>query len=389
MLTPHHLVEPGTVLFDTSRQTGSEEGQSLLFHSPIDQLYAFNSADIPGLLHALDQAVADGYYVAGYLDYEAGYGFEYWDDFHKNTLPLAWFGVYKDCQKLPSKQVQGLLEAQNGSAVTMSTPAFSLDQATYIQKIQRIKEYIRNGDVYQINFTGSVDFTYTGSPLALYRSIRQRQSVSYGALLSLEQGHMLSFSPELFFDINGDVLTTRPMKGTIHRGTTKREDQQLGTWLVNDEKNQAENVMIVDLLRNDLSRVCKTGSVIVPALYALETYETLFQMTSTVTGTLRPGITSPELFEALFPGGSITGAPKLRAMEIIQELEDGPRGVYCGTIGYMTPDHRAVFNIAIRTVVLNEGAGSMGVGSGIVWDSDPAAEYNECILKGKFLHIPG
>ena len=321
------------------------------------------------------------------MDYEAGYAFEKWPAVTKNNTPLAWFGVYESCQFLEPRALASLFAAQPQASSSMSLPTFSLTNEQYKDRIQRIKEYIRNGDVYQINFTGSLFFDYEGDPFHIYRLLRERQSVSYGAFITHDSGYVLSFSPELFVDIKGFTITTRPMKGTIGRGRSVQEDKERGDWLVNDAKNQAENVMIVDLLRNDLSRICEVGSVQVPHLYALETYETLFQMTSTVTGTLKKGVSSLDLFEALYPGGSITGAPKLRAMEIIRGLEDQPRGIYCGTLGYMSPDHRSVFNSAIRTLDLHDGAGRMGIGSGIVWDSQPDLEYEECILKGKFLQL--
>ena len=378
--------QPGTVFFDSSRP-GVDRQHHLLFTHPVATISTQDTREIPWLLAELDKAISSGYYAAGYIDYEGGYAFERWQPYNKPGIPLAWFGIYDAYREITEDELAGLSTTPDPSSVQMSAPQFSMDLPAYTRCIQRIKEYIRNGDVYQINFTGAFSFDFSGSSFDLYRLLRNRQGVSYGALVSIEDADILSFSPELFFNIEGDTLTTRPMKGTIGRGNNEQEDSELGSWLINDEKNRAENVMIVDLLRNDLSRVSEVGSVKVPAIYSLETYETLFQMTSTVTSTLRKGVSTTELFEALYPGGSITGAPKIRAMEIIQELEQQPRGVYCGTMGYMAPNHRSAFNIAIRTLTLSEGKGRMGTGSGIVWDSDPAAEYEECILKGKFLRI--
>ena len=385
-LSTQQFALPGTVLFDASKQNQADE-RSLLFTRPVRTLQAYNTADIPSLLLELDHCVEQGCYVAGFMDYEAGYAFEKWPSFEKKNTPIAWFGVYESCEFLEPHELQALFDTPTALPASMSTPSFSLTREQYTERIHRIKEYIRNGDVYQINFTGALSFDYEGDPFHIYQSLRERQSVSYGAFITHEAGHILSFSPELFIEIHGDAITTRPMKGTIGRGLSVQEDKELGDWLVNDEKNQAENLMIVDLLRNDLSRICEVGSVRVPELYALETYETLFQMTSTVTGTLKSGVSSLDLFEALYPGGSITGAPKLRAMEIIRELENHPRGIYCGTMGYMSPDGRSVFNIAIRTLDMHNGTGRMGIGSGIVWDSQPDLEFDECILKGKFLHL--
>ncbi len=387
MLLPESVFsEPGTVFFDSSRR-GDPDTRSLLFRSPVNVFVAESTEDIPRLLAELDRAVCRGYYVAGYLAYEAGYAFEGWPPHQTPGSPLAWFGVYDGCQELVPADIEPRLTLPEHTHVAIDEPAFSLERADYARCIRQIKDYIREGDVYQINFTGSFSFTFEGAPFDLYRLLRRRQMVSYGAVIVHDSGSILSYSPELFFEIDDRRLITRPMKGTAGRGRTRQEDESLGDWLVKDEKNRAENVMIVDLLRNDLSRVCEMGSVQVPALYALETYETLFQMTSTVTGRLKKEVSSRALFEALFPGGSITGAPKLRAMEIIEELEGRPRGVYCGSIGFISPYKRAVFNIAIRTLELKQNTGAMGVGSGIVWDSDPDAEYEECILKGKFLRI--
>jgi para-aminobenzoate synthetase/4-amino-4-deoxychorismate lyase len=247
-----------------------------------------------------------------------------------------------------------------------------------------VRHHIGEGDVYQINYTAPVDFRLDGDPRVLYRRLRQRQHVPYGAYLNLGDRQILSCSPELFFRRDGTQVVTRPMKGTIRRGRTSAEDQALRDQLAADPKNRAENLMIVDLLRNDLSVCCEPGSVTVPSLYRTEPYDTVTQMTSTVEGTLRPGQDVASLLRALFPCGSVTGAPKRRAMRLIRTLEPEPRGVYCGAIGMIGPS-TATFNVAIRTAVLHGAEGRMGVGSGVVWDSEPAAEYEECQLKTQFL----
>ena len=212
----------------------------------------------------------------------------------------------------------------------------------------------------------------------------------YGAFLNLGGEQVLSFSPELFFRVDDRRITTRPMKGTTHRSSTPAEDDYLAEALLNDEKNRAENLMIVDLLRNDLSRVSEAGSVRVPELFTIERYETVTQMTSTVQGTLKPEVGLSDVLRALFPCGSVTGAPKIRAMQRIRELEKGPRGVYCGAIGYAGPGGKVAFSVPIRTAVLREGEegmieGELGVGSGVVWDSEVGTEYEECLLKARFL----
>jgi para-aminobenzoate synthetase/4-amino-4-deoxychorismate lyase len=227
---------------------------------------------------------------------------------------------------------------------------------------------------------------------ALYARLRARQPVDYGAFLHSEPGRrILSFSPELFFRIDDEVATrrivTRPMKGTARRGRTTREDREIAEWLANDPKNRSENVMIVDLVRNDLGRVAQTGSVKVEQLFAVERYPTLWQMTSTVSAELRPEVGFHDVFRALFPCGSVTGAPKVRATQLISQLEDAPRGVYTGAIGFFS-SRQTVFNVAIRTLELDGARGTIGVGSGVVIDSDPAAEYRECLLKAEFLTGP-
>jgi para-aminobenzoate synthetase/4-amino-4-deoxychorismate lyase len=240
--------------------------------------------------------------------------------------------------------------------------------------------------VYQINLTAPVRFRFEGEPLALYRRMRRRQPVPYGAFLNLGDGRrVLSASPELFFRRDGARVWTRPMKGTVRRGASPEEDQRLRRALAADEKNRAENVMIVDLLRNDLSVCCEPDSVRVPELFSVEPYETVSQMTSTVEGRLKPDTGYADLFRALFPCGSVTGAPKLRAMRRIRRLEKEPRGVYCGAVGFAGP-REAAFNVAIRTVELAGAEGRMGIGSGVVWDSDPDTEYEECLLKAAFLN---
>jgi para-aminobenzoate synthetase / 4-amino-4-deoxychorismate lyase len=248
---------------------------------------------------------------------------------------------------------------------------------------------IRAGDVYQLNFTFPLRFQVQGGAADLYAALRGRQPVDYGAFLHCDPGCMvLSFSPELFFQIDTEGsksrIVTRPMKGTARRGRTTAEDRAVSEWLRGDAKNRSENVMIVDLLRNDLGRLCEYGTVRVDELFAVERHPSLWQMTSTVSGDLRSGVSIRETFRALLPSGSVTGAPKVHAMQLLAQLEDEPRGVYTGSIGYFSRQ-RSVFNVAIRTVELNGGSGRMGVGSGIVIDSVAEDEFHECALKAQFL----
>ncbi len=263
----------------------------------------------------------------------------------------------------------------------------------YLQAIRKLHEYIAAGDTYQVNYTLKLLFRWHGSAEALYRDLRHNQTVPYGAYIRRGGERILSFSPELFFRRDGSGLVVRPMKGTARRGRNPAEDDQLRQGLREDGKNRSENVMIVDLLRNDLARLMHStggGEVWVSSLFDVETYESLLQMTSTVRARASEGGGSPDLrlfdlFHALFPCGSVTGAPKIRTMEIIAELEKEERGVYTGAIGYLAPDGHAVFSVPIRTVVLRGDHGEMGIGSGIIHDSDAEQEWRECLLKGRFL----
>lgn len=377
------LVRPGTVLLDTAF-AGGKNRQVLLFSTPEKILTATTIDEVPDLLRKIDEAAAKGLYAAGYLNYEAGYVFERIGTADPGPLPFAWFGLYKKPEVLDAADLERMLEHHTGG-YSVSDGSFCLNRAEYRAKIENIKSHIREGDVYQINFTAPYTFRFTGSPLSLYRTLRRRQSAGYAAWIYPGNAtYILSLSPELFFSRSENRITVRPMKGTVRRGKTPAEDRELSQWMANDEKSRAENLMIVDLLRNDLSICCLPGSVRVTRLFETETYETLIQMTSTVEGELLESAHYADLFRALFPSGSVTGAPKIRAMQLIRELEIAPRGVYCGAIGFIAPDKRAVFNVAIRTVVLHEQRGMLGLGSGIVWDSDADTEYDECLLKSAF-----
>lgn len=369
------IAEPGSVLLDTAKQ-GMGEG-ALLFAHPLRVLEAHAGSEVLPVLESANEAVEAGYHVAGFVSYEAGAACVGLPTSRLGPEPLVWLGVYKQPQAIELPEID--------APAHIGDLQLAIDRDAYEQAIRQVKHHIREGDVYQVNLTTSLGFDYAGDPFALYQHLRARQRVAYGAFIPRPGGAILSFSPELFFRIDGETITSRPMKGTVRRGASAGDDARLGQWLVADEKNRAENLMIVDLIRNDLSRICEVGSVQVPALFSLEPYETLYQMTSTVTGRLKPGLSLPALFQAIFPCGSITGAPKISAMQRIEAIEPDPRGVYCGAIGYVSPGGKAAFNVAIRTLELRDGHGRMGIGSGIVWDSDPRAEYEECLLKGAFL----
>ena len=264
----------------------------------------------------------------------------------------------------------------------------NISKKDYLNSIDKIKDFIRAGETYQVNYTMKYKFDFEGSPYKLYQTLRNNQSVSYGAFIKTKDFKVLSFSPELFFRKKGDEISVKPMKGTIERGRNTKEDRINKNKLKFDIKNNAENIMIVDLLRNDLGMVSRTGTVKVPAIFTVEKYETLFQMTSMVRSRLRKNLSLYELFSAIFPSGSVTGAPKIRTMQIIKELEKEERKVYTGAVGFFTPEKRAVFNVAIRTLLLEGKRAEMGIGSGIVYDSDAVSEYEECKLKAEFLVNP-
>ena len=378
------LRRPGTVLLDTARPD-HENTTTRYFADPERILQASTGADVLPALHAAQAALDAGYYIAGYVTYEAGYALDpsLCALQPRSDGPLLWLGVYSTVQSLSPADTDCLWRR-----VTPQPPAdatFQWSEDAYQTAFDAVKAHIRNGDVYQINLTGPVDVQDVPDPLALYAHMRTQQPVPYGAYLQTESRTILSASPELFIRRAGNRIWTRPMKGTAARPPTPEADEAATARLRADAKTQAENLMIVDLLRNDLSMCCTPGSVHVPDLFAVERHPTVLQMTSTVEGMLQPNIALPDLFQALFPCGSVVGAPKLRAMRIIRALEPAPRGVYCGAIGYAAPDDTAVFNVAIRTVEIDDAGARMGTGGGLVWDSTAEAEYNECVLKSRFL----
>jgi len=370
------------VLLDTARPTAANR-LSWCFTVPRRVLVADTPGDVPALVDAMEEATSAGAYVAGHLSYEAGYPFVDLESPSSGDEPVAWMGVYDRPHVLaPADVDRGLSGLESDPSVR--DVRLDISREAYTEAIGRIRRHIQAGDVYQINYTAPVRFRAPGDPRVLYRRLRRQQRVPYGAYLNRGDRQILSCSPELFFRRQGDRVSTRPMKGTIRRGRTLDEDRALREELAADPKNRAENLMIVDLLRNDLSVCCEPGSVEVPALYTTEPYDTVTQMTSTVEGRLRAGEGHSDILRALFPCGSVTGAPKRRAMRLIRTLEPEPRGVYCGAIGMAGPN-TAAFNVAIRTAVIDGDEGTMGVGSGIVWDSEPQSEYEECNLKTCFL----
>ena len=365
---------PNSVLLVTSRRA-HESQKSYLFTDP-EYVFILDSLErLPQLLQQLDAAPRSGLYAAGYLSYECGYADE---APLLSPEPLAWFGFYR------KPVVFDYVPEEVGQFVPPN-PLLDISKDEYFRKFDKIKSQIKAGNTYQVNLTTRLRWKNAMDSATLFAHLMAVQPVEFGAFINIDGIQILSASPELFFRRKGDRIITRPMKGTAPRGFSIDEQRVNSKWLANDDKNRSENVMIVDLLRNDLRRICLVNTVTVDELFAIEAFPTVLQMVSTISGELRQGITYTEIFQALFPCGSITGAPKIRTMQIIRQLEDYPRGVYTGTIGFIAPDE-AVFNVAIRTLVLQNNEGRMGIGGGIVWDSDPLEEYNECRLKGAFLN---
>ena len=363
-------------------EDGRDGGEALLFDEPEEIIVAHTCAEVSQAFERMEAAQRRGSFLAGYASYELGYCLE--PKFSSQTkilskTPLLNFGAFKKARPWSLKPSQSVSAPQ----ITLK-PAWT--QAEYTHRFQQCHDYIFAGDVYQINLTFPLYGCFNGDALALYQGLRQRQPVAYGGIVALGSETVVSLSPEVFFESQGTHIRARPMKGTAQRGVMPPEDMARAQRLVEDEKSRAENLMIVDLLRNDLSRLAVVGSVKVTDLFTIQTYPTLHQMTSGIEAQLREDITLAKLFAGLFPCGSVTGAPKIRAMEIIRDLECAPRGVYCGSIGVITPQGDMRFNVAIRTLtLLAQGELICNVGSAIVADSCAREEYEECLIKARFL----
>ena len=376
-------VQPFVLLDDASRHCSGAE----LFTRLRSTVVAGTPDEVGGALDRLRSAARDGLWAAGFIGFEAGFALEprLRPRFRPSTdgLPLLWFGLFEQRQQLGPGEVETLFPDRRARIAKVSP---RLDSAGHAEQVRAAQELIASGDIYQANVTFPADVDFSGHPLALYRALRDAQAAPHGALVHTGTAWALSFSPELFFTLADGELVTRPMKGTAARAPRAGADADVAAALAADPKNRAENLMIVDLLRNDLSRVAAPGSVEVDSLYRIETYPTVHQMTSTVTGELAPDRDAIDVLRALFPCGSVTGAPKIRAMEVIADLEPEPRGLYTGSIGRIGPDGSASFNVAIRTLVVTApDRATLGLGSGIVADSEPAAEWAECLTKAAFL----
>jgi len=376
-----------TILLDDA-QSSSNNPSSRLYQSPLKTLQATNADNLDAALEEIEQAIHDQHHVVTCFSYELGeYLLGLTPKISKTPWVQAW--VFKDVQKLNKEQVNQWLKAQNNqiaNAPAIQDVATSITQQQFEKDISKIQEWIRSGDTYQVNHTYRIHGELSGSPLAAYEVLRQKQPGPYGAYIEHPNGWILSCSPEWFLQKTSNTLMTKPMKGTAKVGESSSEE------LHDDVKNRAENVMIVDLLRNDLSKISKPGSVKVPHLFEVQQHGDVLQMTSTISSRSKDHLRLKELLEAIFPCGSVTGAPKKRTMELIQALETGPRNLYCGAIAWFDPSAEAGLgdlgmSVVIRTLELEKDQSfQMGVGGGITIDSESADEWHECQTKAGFLY---
>lgn len=388
------------VLLDDARRENAANAQ--LYSSPSQIFVARHADEVEAVLAAAEAArLESGHTLAGYLAYEAGLALEPRLRASADARvgaggPLVWLGLFDKCETFSPDAVPDWLE-QHGSPHGINSLGPLDPQIApggYFAQFAALQEAIRDGDIYQANLTYPLAGSWRGDPLAIYAALRAESQAGYGGVIFDGSSWLLSLSPELFVSVKGDTARAKPMKGTRPRGETPQQDEALAGGLRNSAKDRAENLMIVDLMRNDLSRVAVPGSVQVENPFAVETYPTLHQMVSTVEATLRPGTSVMQLVRALFPCGSITGAPKIRAMELIAATETGARGAYCGAIGRIggpagEDGGDAAFNVAIRTLRLTpvenaQGQAVLGVGSAIVADSEALPEWREALLKGDF-----
>ena len=359
-----------------------DDNNWLYFSQPHCIISATSIEDVHGALQEVEKLVnSNNWHAAGFVSYEAAPAFD--KAFHVQTstgFPLSWFGLYPKPRILKTSEV-----LRDPGGLDLKTDFQShVTRENYNAAIDKVKEYIAQGKTYQVNYTMRLNSEFNGNEWNFFLNLAQSQN-KYAAYIDTGRHVICSASPELFFKLDGNKIFSRPMKGTVKRGLTTEEDKELADWLHNSIKNRAENVMIVDMIRNDLGRIAKIGSVHVPELFIIEKYPTLLQMTSTVEAST--SATMDEIFSALFPCASITGAPKVSTMNIIAELEATPRKLYTGSIGYISPNRKSQFSVAIRTAIIDrqDHQAEYGVGGGIVWDSTCADEYSEALLKARVL----
>ena len=359
-----------------------ELGLRHLFTKPIKELKTRDLDQVEALLKEVETYQEAGFYAVGYVSYEAAPAFEKKFAVHPAPLMgeyLLYFTIHEEVETLPFPEDYEAVELPANWKEEVEAPA-------YQEAIKTIHHHIRQGDTYQVNYTVQLSQELKSDPLAIYNRLVVEQKAHYNAFIQHDDVSILSISPELFFEQDDRLLTTRPMKGTTRRGLTNQADLKEAAWLEADPKNRAENMMIVDLLRNDMNRISEIGSEQVTRLCQVEQYSTVWQMTSTIESRLRPEVDLVQTFQALFPCGSITGAPKISTMEIIQQTEIAPRGVYCGTIGILLPRGKRIFNVAIRTLQMQGTKAIYGVGGGITWDSKWEGEYQETKQKSAVLY---
>ena len=357
-------------------------GERYTFTQPIKELKTRDLAEVADLLAQVESYQEQGYYVVGYVSYEAAPAFEEKLVVHKAPLLaeyLLYFTVHNRVETSPIPLIYDEVDLPSDWQEVTSAE-------DYEKAISQIHHHLRQGDTYQVNYTVQLKQDLSANPFAIYNRMVVEQEAGYNAYVEHDEMAVISMSPELFFEQNDRELTTRPMKGTTQRGMTDQEDLEQASWLEQDPKNRSENMMIVDLLRNDMNRISEVGSEYVERLCQVEQYSTVWQMTSTIKSRLREDVDLVTIFRSLFPCGSITGAPKIATMEIIKDLEPQPRGVYCGTIGLLLPHGRRIFNVAIRTIQLYKGQAIYGVGGGITWDSTWESEYREVHQKAAVLY---
>ncbi|MBA3053052.1 MAG: aminodeoxychorismate synthase component I [Candidatus Omnitrophica bacterium] len=358
---------------------GGGEGKSYYFRDPESVLELKDPSKAEDFFKFLEK-LAEKYYVAGFISYELGYALEKcFGKMKSSSFPLALFGVYKKAR------IRDVLSPSAGGNYRIKNLKLNISKDDYLSSVKKIKKHICAGDIYQADYTLKYKFSFEGDASYFYEDLKRKQRAPYAAHLDFGSIKILSLSPELFFSKNGRSIRVKPMKGTARRGVDNESDSSQADFLFRDEKNRSENLMITDLLRNDLGRIACAGTVKTEKMFKVEKYDTLFQMTSSVKARIRSGVDFYGIIKNIFPSGSVTGAPKIRSMEILRDIEAEKRNVYTGAVGFLSPGGRADFNVPIRTVLLRGARGEMGVGSGIVYDSKPGEEYAECVLKAKFL----
>lgn len=371
------------ILFDDARVSGAAHGRH--YHDMRQQLHLKTAEDIYAMPDKLRDALSQGYHVAGYLSYEAGLLLEARTASLTDGGDYGWFGIFESYDII--NDIMPMLP--DGENLSWGELIPEINQSEYMDMFDSIQNYIRQGDIYQANLTFRCSAKFAGNPLSLYAALRSKAAAGYGGIMNGGGAQILSFSPELFFTLKDKQIIARPMKGTAEVLPDEQANYAAIENLRDDPKQRAENLMIVDLLRNDLSKICAPSSVKVPQLFHVETYPTVHQMTSTICGTLSDGKDALDILTHIFPCGSITGAPKIRAMEIIDALEISRRNAYCGSMGWIDPNGDAAFNVAIRSLSMQHGADrfTMGLGSGIVADSNAADEWAECLAKAAFIAV--